>query len=212
LLDFLGTPVKYAATRKRNPMSKLSELNATFKAIDKEFKTKVNQQVKPLLEKFLVSLLNDDITEIKFDLDICGDEEVFINECMVKIAAIQKDDNKKIEFKVDESVYVDELRESATIKEINGDTLKLYFHKIDSYADVPKEHVSKLDGADEPDTDEEGFTHIDEAVHGHDNNDLCAKAEKIYDALHSINHSILRSLFNGEFTLNVSKKGMKISK
>lgn len=186
-------------------MSK-AELNSTFKALHTEFKTQVKAKLLPLLEKQLSSYLNDTITEFKFDIGFNndGDGDCYIEDVEVKIA---EPPAKTIVFKVNEEVWIEELKEKATIKEINGRTYKVHIAKIDTLADMPKEYISKMHDENKIERDEEGFTYCCEVPPN-----LETHANKINDAIQDIDPEIYYALFHGmreDVTLYVSKKGIR---
>ncbi len=187
-------------------MSK-AELNNTFKALHKEFKAQVKSKLLPLLEKQLASYLDDTITEFKFDIGFndAADGDCYIEDVAVKITEPAP---KTIVFKVNEEVWIEELKEKATIKEINGRTYKVHIAKIDTLADMPKEYISKMHDENKIERDEEGFTFCCEVPV-----DLEMHASKINDAIQGIDPEIYRALFHGmreDVTLYVSKKGIRV--
>lgn len=147
-----------------------------------------------------MSLLDDDILEIMFpaftDMDRGYDEhEFYVGD--VKFKTI------KFETRIDteSTVYVKELDSLATVKEINGKHLKIYFREINEFLDIQKDMVTVVDNI----FDDDGFC----APEDIGNVKLRSKCSKISNFIEKINPKIIKKCFGNNKIIYVSKTGVK---
>jgi hypothetical protein len=188
---------------------KHDEINDSFKALKKEFDAKIKNEFRPTLEKLMSELIPEEFKEIRVsgytpyfnDGDEC---HYFMEEIHCKLNKSIKRPKKALQ--EGDEVFIKALDTRGTVEEIKGKDVKIYFPKIDDYLTMDKDSVSKLEGADEDNNeDEEGFVFYDDL----EGTDL-KKADDINDFFQDLDVDLIKSVYGDHKTFYISKKGVKV--